>query len=305
MAIADSPPNVVTHWSAPLQDAVAWFRRDPLWLGVTVALFVILFAEPAQLLASAWWNDPNSGHGLLLAPIAVWLALRSGVSPDARPNRVLGVAVLIFAVVSRYAAELASELFVMRGSLLVGVAGLVIWYSGMRQVMRWWLSFTILALSVPIPEVILNSVALPLQFIASRIGATLLEWRNIPVMLSGNVIRIPGQELFVAEACSGLRSLTALTSLGVLMGALQLNRWWLRLLLVALTIPVAIVINGLRVFLTGFLVLYVSPEMGQGFMHTSEGMVMFGGAFVVTGIIALLMSQFETRVLRAPTEKSS
>ena len=193
----------------------------------------------------------------------------------------------------------------MRGSLLVGVAGLVIWYSGMRQVMRWWLSFTILALSVPIPEVILNSVALPLQFIASRIGATLLEWRNIPVMLSGNVIRIPGQELFVAEACSGLRSLTALTSLGVLMGALQLNRWWLRLLLVALTIPVAIVINGLRVFLTGFLVLYVSPEMGQGFMHTSEGMVMFGGAFVVTGIIALLMSQFETRVLRAPTEKSS
>jgi exosortase len=304
MALADAPPNAMTHWSAPLQGAVAWFRRDPLWLGVTVVLFAALFAEPAQLLASAWWNDPNSGHGLLLAPIAVWLALRSGVAPDARPNRSLGVAIMLFAVLSRYAAELASELFVMRGSLLVGLAGLVVWYGGLRQVMRWWLSFTILALSVPIPEVILNSVALPLQFTASRIGAALLRWRHIPVMLSGNVIRIPGQELFVAEACSGLRSLTALTSLGVLMGALQLNRWWLRLLLVALTIPVAILINGLRVFLTGFLVLYVSPEMGQGFMHTSEGMVMFGGAFLVTGLLAFVMSQFETRLLRPTSARA-
>ena len=283
---------------APLQKTLALFRSDPIWLGATLVVFVILFAKPMRLLADAWWNDPNSGHGLLLAPIAVWLALRSGVAENAKAQHAWGAAVLVLAVIARYAAELASELFVMRGSMLVALAGLAIWYAGWRQVMRWWLPFTILALSIPIPEVILNTVALPLQFMASKIGASLLEWRKIPVMLTGNVIRIPGQELFVAEACSGLRSLTALTSLGVLLGALLLQRGWLRLLLVAITIPVAIIINGVRVFLTGFLVLFVSPEMGQGFMHTSEGMLMFGAAFVVMGGIAYLMASVEGRFTR-------
>jgi exosortase len=140
-------------------------------------------------------------------------------------------------------------------------------------------------------------VALPLQFMASKIGAGLLKWRQIPVMMNGNVIRIPGQELFVAEACSGLRSLTALISLGVLLGAMFLRHWSTRALLLALTIPIAIVINGFRVFLTGFLVLYVSPEMGEGFMHTSEGMLMFGGAFVITSTVAWLLGMIESKVM--------
>lgn len=273
-------------------------RMELIAAGVTALIFALLFARPAQLLADAWWNDPNSGHGLLLAPLSLWLAYKAGLVPDARPQRILGLSIVILAVVSRYAAELAAELFIMRGSMLLALAGLVIWYAGFRQLLHWWLPFTLVALSIPIPEVILNSVALPLQFTASKIGASLLEWRKIPVLMTGNVIRIPGQELFVAEACSGLRSLTALISLGVMMGALFLQTWPARLLLVALTIPIAIIINGVRVFLTGFLVLFVSPEMGEGFMHTSEGMVMFGGAFLVTALVTWLFGMGERSILK-------
>ena len=118
------------------------------------------------------------------------------------------------------------------------------------------------------------------------------------VLLTGNVIRIPGQELFVAEACSGLRSLTALLSLGVLLGAMFLDKWPTRVLLVALTIPIAILVNGFRIFLTGFLVLFVSPEMGEGFMHTSEGMLMFGVSFVLTGILTWMLGGTERLALR-------
>ena len=67
-------------------------------------------------------------------------------------------------------------------------------------------------------------------------------------------------------------------------------------------IPIAIVINGVRVFLTGFLVLFVSPEMGEGFMHTSEGMLMFGAAFFFTAIVAWLLSKGEGLVLRSTTK---
>ena len=259
----------------------------------TALTFALLFAKPAQLLADAWWNDPNSGQGLLLAPLALYFAYKSGVRPDAKAQYGLGLAIIVAAVLFRYASDLAAELFVMRGSMIMAAAGLVVFHAGFRQLLHWWLPFTLVSLCVPIPEVILNSVALPLQFTASKLGASLLEWRNIPVILSGNVIRIPGHQLFVAEACSGLRSLTALISLGVLLGTMFLDKWPSRVLLVALTIPIAIVVNGFRVFLTGFLVLYISPQMGEGFMHTSEGMVLFGGAFFVTAVVAWVMSRAE------------
>ena len=260
---------------------------------LTGVFFVFLFSKPAVLMFDAWWNDPNSGHGLLLAPLSLWFAYRSGIVEGAKPQPVLGLSILLFAVLSRYAADLAAELFVMRGSMLMAAAGLVVFYAGWRQLLHWWLPFTLTALSIPIPEVILNTVALPLQFTASKIGAGLLKWREIPVLLTGNVIRIPGQELFVAEACSGLRSLTALISLGVLIGAMFLRAWPSRVLLVALTIPVAILINGFRIFLTGFLVLYVSPKAGEGFMHESEGMLTFGLAFLVIGLLSWGLATIE------------
>lgn len=265
---------------------------------LTALAYALLFAKPATVLADAWWNDPNNGHGLLLFPLSLWFVYKQGLHKQATPQPVLGGIMILAAVSARYAADLAAELFVMNSSALLAVAGVVVWYGGMRQLLHWWLPFTLVALSIPIPEVILNTVALPLQFMASKIGAGLLEWRNIPVMLSGNVIRIPGQELFVAEACSGLRSLTALLSLGVLLGAMFLKKWPTRFLLVMLTIPIAILVNGFRVFLTGFLVLFVSPEMGKGFMHTSEGMVMFGAAFVLTSIATWMLGHAESFALR-------
>lgn len=296
-ASTDMPFDARATWSAFVEKARSQAPVELAAHGLTAVMFVLLFAKPATLLFDAWWNDPNSGHGLLLAPLSLWFAFKSGVRNDAKPQRALGIAILIAAVLFRYAADLAAELFVMRGSMIMALAGLVVWYSGFRQLLHWWLPFTLVSLSIPIPEVILNTVALPLQFTASKLGAALLRWREIPVLMNGNVIRIPGQELFVAEACSGLRSLTALVSLSVLLGAMFLQKWPARLVLVAVAIPIAILVNGVRVFLTGFLVLFVSPEAGQGFMHTSEGMVMFGGAFIATSIAAWLIGRLEGLVV--------
>src|SRR3990172_4328387 len=112
-------------------------------------------------------------------------------------------------------------------------------------------------------------------------GATLLAFRNVPVMLSGNVIHLPGRSMFVTEACSGLRSLTALLALAVLVGGLWLRTPWARTVILVVAVPVALVLNGLRVFLTGFLVYYVSPKFGEGFTHYTQGWGLFVAAFVI------------------------
>jgi len=273
----------------PRFDAVARLAVDPSFLITTVA-FTALFARPVSSLASDWINDPESGLGLLLAPLALWLAWRKGVRADAKPLEGLGVPMLAVAVLLRYASALAAELFTMRMSAILALVGLTTYYLGFRQVLRWWVPFALLVLAIPLPAIVLNAIALPLQLKASHIGAGLLEWRRVPVHLAGNVIRIPGHELFVATACSGLRSLSALVSLGLLLGDWMLRFPVSRLWILAAAIPVAIVINGVRLFLTAFLMNFVSADYGQGFLHFTEGWLLFLVAFAVlwgmTGMVA-------------------
>jgi exosortase len=288
--------------SAQTRQAVAGGITRPaigLWPALTTALaFVLLFAKPTSLLVKDWWTLPEAGHGLLLAPVALWLAWRSGIRKDASPNRWLGLALILFAVLVRCTAELAAELFTMRGSMIVALAGLVVYYFGVRQAIHWWLPFVLLGLSVPLPELITQALSLPLQFKASEMGAALLKMRNVPVLLTGNVIRVPGQELFVTEACSGLRSLTALLSVAVLLSAMVLRNPISRLVLMVAAIPIAIVINGVRVFLTGFLVFFVDPAMGKGFMHLTEGWLLFLGSMACLAACAWIIRFIERPLLR-------
>ena len=275
---------------------MASFVRDWLPGVVTATLFVALYFQTAIDLAVDWWTLPEAGHGLLLAPVAIWFAWKSGIRPGAKPNIVLGSALLLLAIAVRCAAGLAADIFSTRVSMMMVIAGLTVYRYGFRQLLHWWLPFVLGGLSIPLPELITQAIALPLQFRASRMGASLLEMRDVPVLLSGNIIRIPGHELFVTEACSGLRSLTALLSVGVLMGAVVLTTLVARVSLLLIAIPIAIAINGVRVFLTGFLVFFVSPSLGEGFMHLTEGWLLFLVSLGSLAIVAAISRWIEVRV---------
>jgi exosortase len=270
----------------------------------TALTFAVLFARPIDMLVRDWWTVPEAGHGLLLAPVAIWLAWRSGIDSSSKPNRGLGVFLLVTAVLIRLASGLAAELFTMRGSMVIALAGLTVYQFGFRQLIRWWLPFALICLSIPLPELVTQALALPLQFKASQMGAALLEMRNVPVRLAGNIIQLPGRQLFVTEACSGLRSLTALLSMAVLLGALVLRTPLARVLLLLLAVPVAIVINGLRVFLTGFLVYFVSPSFGEGFMHLTEGWLLFLVSMSILASVAWASAALERMAVRRRAEVS-
>jgi len=303
-----TPPTPTTGFAPELgvsESASAARSRELasyLPLVLTAAAFAMLFAKPFTTLARDWWLLPEAGHGLLLAPVAVWLAWRAGVAPDARGNPAAGTAILLFAVLVRVASGLAAELFTMRGSMIIALVGLTVFHFGFRQVLRWWLPFTLACLSIPLPELITQAIALPLQFRASRMGAALLEMRGVPVRLMGNVIQLPGRQLFVTEACSGLRSISALLSMAVLLSALILKSPIGRVALVLAALPVAIFINGIRVFLTGFLVFFVNPALGEGFMHETEGWLLFLVSLAVLAVTTWVLSLIERPFVKGSPE---
>lgn len=276
------------------------------WIAA-VAAFAILFRRPIADTVTLWWTNPDWGHGLLLVPVAGFLAWRGGFDPARKAQPLLGAVILTFAVLLRYLSGLAAELFTMRLSVLGALFGIVIFLWGIRQLGRWWLPATLLVLSMPLPEVLTGSLALPLQFRASSMGAALLNWRHVPARLDGNVIVLgqrladgsirPVTQLFVTEACSGLRSLSALLALGFLIGGLRLRTPWGRALLVIAAIPIAMVLNSVRIFLTGFTVFYVDQALGEGLMHYTEGWAMFLAAFLVLGAATWLVARSEAPIV--------
>src|SRR4030095_12009547 len=104
---------------------------------------------------------------------------------------------------------------------------------------------------IPIPAIIFNQIAFPLQLFASRVGEAAISAAGIPVLREGNVLHLANTSLEVAEACSGIRSLVSLITLGLVYGYFMDPRPWVRILIVFSAIPVAIVANGARVAGTG------------------------------------------------------
>lgn len=276
------------HLEAPVAEPLRW----PV-LAVVALAFLLLFGETLAGLLVDWTQDPDYGHGLLLVPLAGYLAWSRRLEGARRPAPVGGLFILAGSVLLFWLGEIAAEFFTRRLAALVALAGLAVFYAGWRQARAWWLPFGLLFVTIPVPEVVLNSVTLPLQLLASRVAVALLEFRHVPVALSGNIILLPGRELFVAEACSGLRSFSALLGTSLLLGGTMLRTWPARIGLLMVALPAALAANAFRVFLTGYLVYYAGPEAAEGALHLSAGIGVFLAALGIVALVLLTLRRVE------------
>jgi exosortase len=108
----------------------------------------------------------------------------------------------------------------------------------------------------------------------------ILGWLGIPVLRDGNVLELASQKLSVVEACSGIRSLLSLSFLSLTYAYFFDKKVWMRWVLLAATIPIAIAANAIRVTLTGVL-SEIRTDLAQGFFHLLEGWVLFLVALVL------------------------
>ena len=114
---------------------------------------------------------------------------------------------------------------------------------------------------------IYNQITFPLQLFASWVAENLLNLMGYPVLRDGNILELASQKLSVAEACSGIRSLLSLSFLSLVYAYFFDKRVWMRWVLFAATIPIAILANAGRVTITGML-SEINPELAHGFFHS-------------------------------------
>lgn len=261
-------------------------------LGLIALGFAALYRDVLVKLVRDWSRDDNYSHGFLIVPIALYFAWerRDRLMEAPYKPSLLGLAAVILSVITLAAGELGAELFLTRISILGVIGGSILFVLGWAHLRILFLPVAFLLLMIPIPAIIFNQIAFPLQLLASRFGETTLAAMQIPVLREGNVITLANTQLEVAEACSGIRSLISLLTLGIVYGYFMHPSAWVRTLLAAATIPVAILANGFRVAGTGIAAHYYGPEAAEGFFHTFSGWLVFLAAFAMLFVMHRLIA---------------
>jgi exosortase len=245
--------------------------------------FVWLYWQVLATLVQAWWTDGNYSHGFLIVPIAAYFAWERREQFQASPLRptVAGLVVVIGSILVLASGVLGAELFLTRISTLGALAGIVLFLFGWARLRVMAFPLAFLLLMIPLPAIVFNQIALPLQLLASRVGEVALGTVDIPVLREGNVLVLANTTLEVAEACSGIRSLVSLLTLGIVFGYLADSRLWVRSLIALSTVPVAIVANGARVAGTGIAAHRFGAAAAEGFFHEFAGWAVFVVAFLM------------------------
>ena len=260
-------------------------RRTAIYVtcGAIVALFGIYFPILRNMVHH-WSIVEDYQHGFIIAPLALFFAYeRRWDLEDARiQGSWLGLIPLTIGLTSLTIGRLGTELMTMRSGFIFTLIGLVLLLLGkdIIKILAFPLGF--LFLMVPLPQSLTNTIAFPLQLMAAETAVLSLQEIGIPALVEGNIIHLAHTELFVHEACSGLRSLMALITLGVVFAYFfKRGPRWVQLFLVASTIPIAILANAFRVALTGYLAHNFGEEAAGGLIHDFQGIITFGMAFFI------------------------
>jgi exosortase len=248
------------------------------WFGIAcvAALVLVCYAPILKRLAGDWINDPDMGHGVfvpLIAGYIIWQRRHDLLATTPRPSW-WGLVLVVWGALQMIFATLGVELFLARTAFVITLFGIVWLLGGIPILRKVAFPLFLLFFMVPIPAVIYNNLTFRLQILASRLAEWALMLINIPVLREGNVLELPSRSLSVVEACSGIRSLLSITFLSLVYGYFFEKRVWVRVVLLAATVPIAIIANGGRVTVTGILTEY-RPELAEGFFHESTGWVIF------------------------------
>lgn len=270
------------------------------WRGLAVtAALVLCYAVVFARLCVEWISDPNVSHGFfvpLLTGYVVWQE-RDRLRKLAPSPSNFGLLLMAIgaALLCMGPPSLNTFAFATRIALIFSIAGAILFLRGFRTLRALTYPMLLLLLMIPLPGFMLQRITFPLQILASQLAERGLDLLGFSVLREGNILRMPGETLDVAEACSGLRSLLALTFLGQAYVCLLDGRKWMRPLMALLVIPVAVFANAMRIVASAVAGSY-RPELIKGLFHESTGWVVFVIAFLCIVLLHSMCNHIDRKI---------
>lgn len=297
--------SVNAQQTPPLQ------ASQPRWSDVGMAAYLKIailggllawfFRMELTITVNQWISDPSWSHGFLIPLFSLYFLHQNRakiIGLQTRPSWLFGLLGLVLTLALYFFNKF--YLKIAYGDLLLFIAALgatTLFVGGWKLIYYTWLPIGYLFFAVPLPHRLYMQITMPLRQLAASASAALLNvFPHTEAAVRGVVIDVVYRgkplepSLDVAEACSGMRLLMAFVALGVAMAYLHQRPIWQRLVLLASTVPIAILCNVVRVFVTAMIYIYWDPYYAQGIYHDLLGMLMLPLAFAFYGGIAWLMS---------------
>lgn len=261
-----------------------------------VLAFSFLYQKAILKLISDWSLDPNFSHGFLIPFVSlymVWYRQNHLKEIPVKPS-VTGLYIIFFGMIVHVVGNVGAELFLMRFSMIITLAGIVAFYFGLKMLNALVVPIVYLIMMIPIPAIIWNKVAFPLQLFAAKISSETISFIGIPVFREGNILHLANTSLEVVDACSGIRSLTSLLALTGAFAFLATIKQWKKWILFLSAIPIAVTVNVVRLTITGALAAWVGPETAHGFLHDMSGLIIFGTALILVYLLFIFLTKIGT-----------
>jgi exosortase D (VPLPA-CTERM-specific) len=273
-------------------------RQSELWVrlaagALAAVTLIVLFRGTFQYLYANWHREEYS-HGFLIPPISAYLMWQRRQLLERIPlsGSWIGFGIVVLGLGLFFLNFFATIVGADAYALVIVIAGLALAALGWERFKVALVPIGLLLLMNPLPTFWYNHLSAQLQLISSELGVGLMRAFNVTVFLEGNVIDLGNYKLEVAEACSGLRYLFPLMTLGALIAYLFRGKTWTRWCIFVSTIPITVLMNSLRIGIIGVLVDRFGIAQAEGFLHQFEGWVIFMTCFAMLMLECRLLLRF-------------
>jgi exosortase len=250
---------------------------------------IIMFTRTFFRLITVGWKNADYTHAYFILPICIWLVLRRKdvLQKSSRINLAGGI--LFFLSIACYAFSVLNEFMFLEAFSFVLMMWAIFKIRFTKDSFHKLLfPMTYLLFLIPPPLIAIDAISMPLKSISTVGAYFMLKSFHFPVAIFGVILNVGGKELFIADACSGFRSITTLLALSAIyayMSNISLLKKWIVFLSV---IPFGILGNMVRISTTGLMAYYFGSELAEGFFHGLSGVIVF--IVAIFGLILLTKS---------------
>ncbi|MEI6239290.1 MAG: exosortase/archaeosortase family protein [Planctomycetia bacterium] len=248
-----------------------------VWTAIAVLTALLVYSYwPGLLNAQSSWSNPQYSHGWIVPLFSVALLFwwRKPVEPVTLSARICGMLLLAASFGLRLAVARYRIVTIDMYTFVPALAGVFLLVGGWSM-FRWaWAPIAFLIFMYPLPDEATRYLLGPLQTLATIVSTYALQTIGLDAFREGNQIVVGEMHLGVVDACSGLRMLTIFVALSVALVMLGDREWWENLVILASAIPIALIVNSIRITVTGLLYQVANSELAEMVFHDLAGWVM-------------------------------
>ena len=262
-----------------------------------MALFIVAYFPAFQILVKKWAALDEYSHAFFTVPIIIFMfwSKREFLTENTGRYSHWGVILVAFSIIS-YLISLQLQIPTITSlATVMTILSILIYLTGTKSLKKLITPIILLVIIIPIPNQIYSMLTLPMQLKASQASEIIISLFNVPILREGNVINIPEKSFQVVEACSGMRSIITLMTLSLTMAYFTLTKNISKSLLLTSSIPIAFLVNIIRVVVMVLAFHFFKMDLTAGTIHTIMGLVIFGIALLILFMLTRILENWERK----------